>query len=45
MLTINREHARYDPAAVRCSVSDHFSVEAVGCAFLAIYQRHAPNAG
>jgi glycosyltransferase involved in cell wall biosynthesis len=39
MLTITREHARYDPAAIRRSVSDRFSVDAVGRAFLAIYQR------
>jgi hypothetical protein len=39
MLRISRTHRQYDPATVRRSVSDRFSVEAVGSAFQAIYQR------
>jgi glycosyltransferase involved in cell wall biosynthesis len=39
MLRISRTHLQYDPASVRASVSDRFSVEAVGSAFHAIYQR------
>lgn len=38
MLRITREHASYDPVAVRRSVSDRFSVEAVGARFFKIYQ-------
>ncbi len=38
MLRITREHASYDPVAVRRTVSDRFSVEAVGARFFEIYQ-------
>lgn len=38
MLRITREHASYDPGTVRRTVSDRFSVEAVGTRFFEIYQ-------
>ena len=39
MLAVHRGHGAYDPATVRASVSDRFSPEAVGTAFLHVYQR------
>ncbi len=45
MLRITREHASYDPATVRRSVSDRFSVDAVGNAFLAVYERILSHGG
>lgn len=39
MLELHRAHPRYDPVAVRASVSDRFSPEAVGGGFLRIYEK------
>jgi len=39
MLEIVRDWTRYDPAQIRASVHDKFSPDAVGRAFLKVYQR------
>jgi glycosyltransferase involved in cell wall biosynthesis len=39
MHQLTQHHERYEPAAVRASVSDRFSPEAVGGAFLRIYEK------
>jgi glycosyltransferase involved in cell wall biosynthesis len=45
MVRLVREHGAYPPAHVRTSVGDRFSVDAVGQAFGAIYQRVLAHAG
>lgn len=39
MIAIAGTHGRYDPAAIRRTVSDRFGPDAVGTRFLSIYQR------
>ena len=39
MLHLKRQAATYDPAVIRRSVSDRFSPEAVGRAFVSVYER------
>ena len=37
MIAMAHDHANYDPAVIRRTVSDRFSVEAVGARFVGIY--------